>query len=1033
MGSKGSGQNTVTSSAAPPADVMANYDAITKQANQVAQTPYQAYSGQIVAPLQDTQNQAISGIQGQIGGYNQYANTAQGLIGQGTNTITPSAVNSSAINQYMSPYTQNVINATQAQMNQNNAIQQSSLQGNAAAQGAWGGDRSAVAQSLLAGQQSLANNQTIAGLENQNYSQALNEANTQQQAGMQAQQLNASNALQGAGLTGALGNYAVNNNLSGYGALLNAGGLQQQTAQNQLNAGYQQWGQQQAYPFSTTQWQAGIDSGLGSGMGGTSSTTSPGASAASGMLGGALTGGSLGYMAAPALATAFGMSTGMSTGLGALAGLALLNTGGKVDGYSSGGGVDGYADGGDVYNTQPFPRPPIMSYVPNIGISHGGVGIPHAPEQYKPKKQDLPISGITGMLNGMNPYVPELGSALTPELQSKALMGQVEPGASVDIQNINGQPTENFADGGDVSSPTQSGFIPGFSALNTDPANLIIQRQMNAGKNIPGFGQMQTNPMAVQASLMSKGYAAGGGIEGYDPGGSVMDDQYNNIMGSFSNGPGFAPMIGNTGMMGGVGLPGNNMKPSAILSGKPITSSLPTSAQEAALQGQMDNMPPPTLGGNIAPSLSPAGQGGVGPAIEPPALSQLEQTLSKNAPELNPAMSTLTAGLGMMAGTSPNARVNIGEGGLAGLAQYGQQQEAVRNYAMKQAEVEQKAQQMAVEAARYNKMLEIEQQNADTNKGYKDIMGAAAKKNSDTKASQYGASSLFKDPNDTTNGDISGPDLLDKLTPDGKAQVQGIIDGTKSLKNVPINKRAQISDIASIVDSNFSEGDYDTQLKARKAYTPDGIAGKAITANNTLIHHAETGIQQAYDLANQGVWTPGNNLLNFMASNTGDPRVKVLHDTLGTIASERAKALNPSGVVTDASREEGIKDLAAQIDSPQQVEAVLKNQVGLAGARMNTFQNQFVNDVGNGKPSDYIKSRADSFIQPDSRRVMTKMGLKVENLSGQTQAVPTMQSTATPNSSPVNNGMLNLNDPKVKAAIANGHSVAEIKQHLGIQ
>ena len=55
-------------------------------------------------------------------------------------------------------------------------------------QGAWGGDRSAIAQAELANQQHLAQAPTIAGLENQGYSQALGEFNTQQQAGVGAQE-----------------------------------------------------------------------------------------------------------------------------------------------------------------------------------------------------------------------------------------------------------------------------------------------------------------------------------------------------------------------------------------------------------------------------------------------------------------------------------------------------------------------------------------------------------------------------------------------------------------------------------------------------------------------------------------------------------------------------------------------------------------------------------------------------------------------------------------------------------------------------
>ena len=96
--------------------------------------------------------------------------------------------------------------------------------GNAIAQGAMGGNRVGVAQAQLGGQQALAENQTIANLENQGYSQALGEYNQQQ-----AQNVGALQA--GAYSLGQLGTEAQNASLQGSQALLNTGSLQQQLGQ----------------------------------------------------------------------------------------------------------------------------------------------------------------------------------------------------------------------------------------------------------------------------------------------------------------------------------------------------------------------------------------------------------------------------------------------------------------------------------------------------------------------------------------------------------------------------------------------------------------------------------------------------------------------------------------------------------------------------------------------------------------------------------------------------------------------------------
>jgi hypothetical protein len=92
-----------------------------------------------------------------------------------------SPVTGSQINSFMSPYTSSVISATQAQNNQNQQLALNQLGDQAQAAGAFGGNRQAVAQALTLGQYDMNNQQMAAQLNNQNYSQALNAATTQNQ------------------------------------------------------------------------------------------------------------------------------------------------------------------------------------------------------------------------------------------------------------------------------------------------------------------------------------------------------------------------------------------------------------------------------------------------------------------------------------------------------------------------------------------------------------------------------------------------------------------------------------------------------------------------------------------------------------------------------------------------------------------------------------------------------------------------------------------------------------------------------------
>jgi hypothetical protein len=139
--------------------------------------------------------------------------------------------------QYQNPYTQQVIDATAAQMGHDNASAMAGLQGNQIAQGALGGNATGVAKAILAGQQGRTQASTVAGLYDQSYQQALGAAQQQQQTGLAG-----ANALANYGISG------QNAALAGAGAQINAGTLQQQTQQAQDAANYGQYTQAAGLP-----------------------------------------------------------------------------------------------------------------------------------------------------------------------------------------------------------------------------------------------------------------------------------------------------------------------------------------------------------------------------------------------------------------------------------------------------------------------------------------------------------------------------------------------------------------------------------------------------------------------------------------------------------------------------------------------------------------------------------------------------------------------------------------------------------------
>lgn len=306
---------------------MSAYQDILSRAQGVANKPYTSYTGELVAPVNTQQNLGIGNINQSAGFAAPYIQQA---IGYATDAAQP--ITQEQIQYYTDPYTQRVIQATQEQFRHGNAEQQQGVIGNAAAQGALGGNRVSVAQAQLAEAQQRAQAPVLAGLASQGFTTGLNTALTEQQARAQA-----------AYSLGNLGVSGQNAGLTGANAQIGAGTLQQGTRQAEDAARYQQFINAMAYDPQITQWLAGIGTGVGSQMGGTSTAPAPsqlgqimgGITSGVGALGGTGAFGASGWLAPAA------SSIGSSLASMAPAALALLASGGAVRRASGGVAPEG--------------------------------------------------------------------------------------------------------------------------------------------------------------------------------------------------------------------------------------------------------------------------------------------------------------------------------------------------------------------------------------------------------------------------------------------------------------------------------------------------------------------------------------------------------------------------------------------------------------------------------------------------------------------------------------------------------------------
>jgi hypothetical protein len=208
---------------------MAMYQANYKTAQGNAANLAQPYTGQLTAGFTPAQVQA-QGILSGVATDPAYQQTANAATAGATGILNSNPLSAADLQQYMNPYTSNVIDTTNQQIGQQRQIAQNQANQQATAAGAFGGSRSGVANALT----------------NQYYDQdtAATDAQLNQANFTQAQ--NASLAAKNLGLNAAATTANLNNNALGVatnqGGILSAvGDAQQQQQQTELSNAYQAW------------------------------------------------------------------------------------------------------------------------------------------------------------------------------------------------------------------------------------------------------------------------------------------------------------------------------------------------------------------------------------------------------------------------------------------------------------------------------------------------------------------------------------------------------------------------------------------------------------------------------------------------------------------------------------------------------------------------------------------------------------------------------------------------------------------------
>ena len=189
------------------------------------------YSAQQLADLSPAQQQAISSAMSGIGGFQPYLQQGGDAVQQGITGAQSASFTPTSYQDFMDPYTEDVIATTQADIARQGAIQQNQLGAGAVGAGAFGGSRQGIAQGEIARNVMDQQARTGAQLRSQGFAQAQQSAQQAAQQQLRQAQLGGQLGVSQAGL-GQLGQQMGVQDIN---TLLGIGGLQQGQTQKGLD------------------------------------------------------------------------------------------------------------------------------------------------------------------------------------------------------------------------------------------------------------------------------------------------------------------------------------------------------------------------------------------------------------------------------------------------------------------------------------------------------------------------------------------------------------------------------------------------------------------------------------------------------------------------------------------------------------------------------------------------------------------------------------------------------------------------------
>ena len=257
------------------ADIFASAEGLTGDGSMMP------YSAQQLADLSPAQQQAISSAMSGIGGFQPYLQQGGDAVQQGIAGAQSASFTPTSYQDFMDPYTEDVIATTQADIARQGAIQQNQLGASAVGSGAFGGSRQGIAQGEIARNVMDQQARTGAQLRSQGFAQAQQSAQQAAQQQLRQAQLGGQLGVSQAGL-GQLGQQMGVQDIN---TLLGIGGLQQGQTQKGFDVARANELAEQALPYQQVGFMSDIFRGVPALQSTYSTTTTPGPSTSSQLLG----------------------------------------------------------------------------------------------------------------------------------------------------------------------------------------------------------------------------------------------------------------------------------------------------------------------------------------------------------------------------------------------------------------------------------------------------------------------------------------------------------------------------------------------------------------------------------------------------------------------------------------------------------------------------------------------------------------------------------------------------------------------------